>query len=120
MGGIQMGGWKSKFAFLLIIYFAGYSTAVYTLNPAPEKGKCSLEKNHLSSSSMPETSQSLHKFNEGLCKCIKFLKEVTKDAALQLGQYVKQKLEERQHQSDRKSASLKSLTSTKFLIVDVC
>ena len=104
-GGIPMGGWKSKFIFLLIIYFAGYTTAVYTLTPATENGTRNLEKSSLSSSSMPETSEFLQKFNEGLRKCIHFLEEVIKDAVLHLGQYVKQKIEERQHQTDQKSAS---------------
>ena len=104
-GGIHMGGWKSKFVFLLIIYFAGYSTAVYTLKPANEKDTRTLEKSSLSASSMPETSQTMHKFNEALRKCVKFLAEVSKDAAVHLGQYVKQKIEERQHQTGKKSAN---------------
>lgn len=93
-----MGGWKSKFIFLLIIYFAGYATAVYTLTPAPENATRTLEKSSLCS--MPEKGEFLQKFNEGLCKCLHFLKEVTKDAASRLSQYIKQKLEERRLQTD--------------------
>lgn len=29
-------GWKSKFLFLLIIYFSGFATAIYYLSPAGE------------------------------------------------------------------------------------
>ena len=31
-------GWKSKFVFLLIVYFAGFATAVYNLAPSDAKG----------------------------------------------------------------------------------
>ena len=31
-------GWKSKFVFLLIVYFAGFATAVYNIAPSGEKG----------------------------------------------------------------------------------
>ena len=31
-----MGGWKSKFLFLLVVYFAGFATAIYCLVPVSE------------------------------------------------------------------------------------
>jgi hypothetical protein len=31
-------GWKGKFVFLLIVYFAGFATAVYKIAPSGEKG----------------------------------------------------------------------------------
>jgi len=31
-----MRGWKTKLVFLLIVYFAGFATAIYCLAPAPE------------------------------------------------------------------------------------
>lgn len=88
-----MGGWKSKFVFLLVVYFAGYATAVYTLTPPPENQTQTLDKSSLGS--IAESSEFVQEFNDGLCKCVHFLKEVTENAALRLGQYIKQKLKER-------------------------
>ncbi len=31
-----MGAWRSKLIFLLIVYFAGFATAIYCLAPVPE------------------------------------------------------------------------------------
>jgi len=33
---LLMGAWRSKFIFLLIVYFAGFATAIYILVPVPE------------------------------------------------------------------------------------
>ena len=32
-----MFGWRSKFLFMLIVYFAGFATAIYTLAPATDR-----------------------------------------------------------------------------------
>ena len=32
-----MGGWKTKIIFLLVVYFAGFATAIYTLAPVSDK-----------------------------------------------------------------------------------
>jgi len=32
-----MLGWRSKLLFILIVYFAGFATAIYTLAPVDEK-----------------------------------------------------------------------------------
>ena len=31
-----MRGWRTKFIFVLIVYFAGFATAIYILAPTPE------------------------------------------------------------------------------------
>jgi hypothetical protein len=31
-------GWRTKFIFLLVVYCAGFATAVYCLAPTPEQG----------------------------------------------------------------------------------
>ena len=36
-----MRGWRAKLVFMLIVYFGGYATAIYTLAPAPENNKAS-------------------------------------------------------------------------------
>jgi hypothetical protein len=89
-----MGGWRSKFIFLLIVYFAGFATAIYCLAPVPENqayGPC--EKSFASSAlKSDEFAQS---FNAGLHRCLDF----GKIAAQQAYGFVKQKLDER-HQAD--------------------
>jgi len=35
-------GWRTKFVFLLIVYCAGFATAVYCLAPTPKQGAGSL------------------------------------------------------------------------------
>ena len=85
-----MGGWKIKLIFLLIIYFAGFATAVYCLAPVPENQTSPYgEKSYVNSAlKSDEFAQS---FNVEMHKCIDF----TKDAAWRAGRYIKQKLNER-------------------------
>jgi hypothetical protein len=89
-----MGGWRTKLIFLLIVYFAGFATAIYCLAPVPENqadGAC--EKSFVNSAfKSDEFAQS---FNTGMHKCVDF----AKDAAWRTGGYLKQKLDDR-HQND--------------------
>ena len=86
-----MGGWRTKLIFLLIVYFAGFATAIYCLSPVPENqadGAC--EKSFVNSAfKSDEFAQS---FNTGMHKCVDF----AKDAAWRAGGYLKQKLDDRQ------------------------
>lgn len=93
-----MRGWRMKFIFILIVYFAGFSTAIYCLAPAPENqggqsGRFGEENSILSSVNTQEFAQS---FNSGLHKCIEF----SKDAAMRAAKYIKQQLDERQITTD--------------------
>jgi len=86
-----MGGWRTKLIFLLIVYFAGFATAIYFLAPAPENQTC--EKSFVNSSlKSDEFAQS---FNAGMHKCVDF----AKDAAWRAGRFVKEKLDERETDS---------------------
>jgi len=88
-----MGGWRSKIVFLLVVYFAGFATAIYCLAPAPESthhtGKKSTFLDTLSSDDFAQS------FNSGMHKCFSF----SKDAAGRAGKFIKQKLDERQTES---------------------
>ncbi|MHC4618608.1 MAG: hypothetical protein ACYTEQ_12750 [Planctomycetota bacterium] len=89
-----MGGWRSKIIFLLIVYFAGFATAVYCLAPVPEdREKGSYEKTF--AYSVFKSDEFAKSFNSGMHKCL----DVAKDAAQRAGEFVKQKLEERRSNS---------------------
>ena len=83
-----MGGWRTKLIFLLIVYFAGFATAIYCLAPVPENQTC--EKSFVNSAfKSDEFAQS---FNAGMHKCVDF----AKDAAWRAGRFIKEKLDERE------------------------
>jgi len=89
-----MGGWRIKLIFLLIVYFAGFATAVYCLSPVPEnQGVVSCEKSF--SYSMIKSDEFAKSFNSGMHKCFAF----AKSAAIRTGELIKQKLAERQKDS---------------------
>lgn len=87
-----MGSWRSKLIFLLIVYFAGFATAIYTLAPE-KKSRLNVEKRFAHSAlKSDEFAQS---FNVGMHKCLDF----AKTAALHTGAFLKQKLDEK-YQAD--------------------
>lgn len=83
-----MRGWKAKLVFLLIVYFAGFATAIYCLAPAPEalKGKESIVHSAVISKQFAQS------FNVEMRKCLDF----AKDATLRVSSFIKQKLNEKQ------------------------
>jgi len=89
-----MRGWRGKIIFLLVVYFAGFATAIYCLAPVPENQAIqSGEKGFVHSAfKSDEFAQS---FNAGLHKCVDF----GKGAACRAGKFMKQKLDERQTNS---------------------
>jgi hypothetical protein len=103
-----MRGWRTKLVFLLVVYFGGYATAIYTLAPAPENNAhasagssffrsitAGTEENNsvFSAVKSDEFKQSL---NSGIHKCFEF----SKDAAWRTALFIKQKIEERQARTD--------------------
>jgi hypothetical protein len=73
---------------LLIVYFAGFATAVYTLAPAPEGADRPYDKSSAHSAfNSVEFTQS---FNAGMHKCVDF----GKDAAWRTAKFIKQKIKE--------------------------
>ncbi|MHC4457284.1 MAG: hypothetical protein ACYS0I_09360 [Planctomycetota bacterium] len=86
-----MGGWRKKLVFLLIVYFAGFATAIYCLAPVPEnQAEKSAEKGFAHSAL--KSGEFAQSFNTGLHKCIDF----GKTAAQHVAEFVKQKYESRQ------------------------
>jgi len=86
-----MRGWRSKLIFLLIIYFAGFVTAIYCLAPVP-KNQASQADQKSFAYSILKSDEFAKSFSRGLHKCIDFAKDATKQA----GTYVKDKMDQHQ------------------------
>ena len=103
-----MRGWRTKFVFLLIVYFGGYATAIYTLAPAPENKATASVGSSFFRSLKAETDEKSSIFaavksdefkqslNSGIHKCFEF----SKDAAWRTARFIKQKIDERQARTD--------------------
>jgi hypothetical protein len=87
----KMRGWRTKFIFLLIVYFAGFASAIYALAPTPQgqDGKGVLNGDF-------QVSKFAISFNSGLHKAI----GAGKEAAQQAAKLIKQKIDEYQSQSN--------------------
>jgi hypothetical protein len=83
-----MGAWRRKLVFLLIVYFAGFATAIYCLAPAPDYRSANPDDESLAASAF-KSDEFAKSFNTGMHKCLGF----GKDAARQAGAYLKQKLD---------------------------
>lgn len=77
-----------KLIFLVLIYCAGFATAVYMTTPAAAKAGRAEQTNSAAMIS-PETTQ---KINIGMRKCV----DVSKEAAETASEYIKNKLKERE------------------------
>jgi len=87
---IFMRRWRVKLIFLLIVYFAGFATAIYTLAPAPEnQADISVEKGFLYSAF--KSDEFARSFNTGLHRAVDY----GRAAAVRVSEFVKQKLDER-------------------------
>jgi hypothetical protein len=81
-GGLKMG-WRSKLIFLLIIYFAGFATAIYMLAPTPGIGQT------LSDGIVQSVNVAMH-------KAVDYGKQTAQD----VGRYIQEKTE--QNNPDKK------------------
>ena len=88
--GFYMRGRKSKFVLLLIVYFAGFATAIYCLAPVPDNQDCDADSSSFSYSAL-KSDEFAKSFNSGMHKCLDFIK----DTSCQAGDYIKQKIKER-------------------------
>ena len=90
-----MGRWRSRVLYTLIIYFAGFATAIYALAPAPDakatSGASKAESRKHSDAGFKSEEFALA-FNSGMRKCIGFAEE----KAVKAGEFIKAKLAERQ------------------------
>lgn len=89
-----MGGWRMKLIFWLIVYFAGFATAVYFLAPVPESQADQTCEKSFAYSAL-KSDEFAQSFNTGMHKCIDF----SKAAAWHASRFIKQKLDDR-HQTD--------------------
>jgi hypothetical protein len=99
-GEIDPMGWRSKFMFLLIVYFAGFATAVYCLAPAPETAKGESQGTALLDSVL-RSDRLANSFNSGMHKCI----DMSKDAAIRAAELIQAKIEEAQRQAKEQTPS---------------
>jgi hypothetical protein len=88
-------GWRHKLIFLLVVYFAGFATAVYCLAPGPQDtGNQSSKKGF--AHSVLKSDEFATAFNEGLHKFIDF----HKSAALRTADFIKEEYNKRRAQSN--------------------
>jgi hypothetical protein len=90
-----MRGWRGKIIFLLVVYFAGFATAIYCLAPVPEdQANQSTEKRGFAHSVL-KSDEFAKSFSSGMHKCIDY----GKDAASRAGEFIRQKFDERRAES---------------------
>jgi len=90
-----MRGFRSKFILLLIVYFAGFATAIYTLEPVPDNENAADSSQHSFAASALKSDEFARDCSRSLHKCADFLKEITCRA----GDFIKEKIEERRQGS---------------------
>jgi hypothetical protein len=73
---------------MLIVYFAGFATAIYMLAPAPEGDVH--QSNKISAMAGFQSEEFVKSFNTGMHKCFAF----SKDAAWRTAEFLKEKLKE--------------------------
>ena len=84
-----MRGWRTKLIFFLIVYFAGFATAIYTLAPVPEnQARKPHEKSFVHSAL--KSNEFATSFNQGMHKCIDF----GKHAAWRTSKFINQKIKD--------------------------
>ena len=83
---------------MLVIYFAGFATAIYFLVPAPENGEFETSQSTVDASVF-KSDQFAQSFSTSLHKCLDFGKSV----AAQAGGLLKQKLAESSSETEADS-----------------
>ena len=93
-----MKGLRAKFLFLLIVYFAGFSTAIYCMCPPPEQQAGTQQVNGTQRAQLNEFNRKefVKSFNIGMHKCM----DLGKDAALKTAEYIREKIDDKQKPAD--------------------
>lgn len=86
-------GWKTKFVFMLIVYCAGFATAVYCLAPAPEPGDGSPQLAGLAGTIKSEVLA--RSVNSGIHKAV----DLGKEAAAELAKRIEKEIEKARSES---------------------
>jgi hypothetical protein len=95
-----MRNWRSKIVTLLVFYFAGFATAIYTLAPSTEKAdgsgarKVSVKSSRPASEANSKSQQFAVLFNEQMHKAM----GLAKDKSVEIGLMLKDEIEERREQ----------------------
>jgi len=91
--------WRSRFVYTLIVYCAGFATAIYCLAPGPAAGsgnaRTSRSKGLLDS--VFKSDEFARSVNAGLHKYV----ELGKDAAAQATERIKREMKEAEARSDK-------------------
>lgn len=102
-------GWNLKLFFIILVYIAGFSTAIYFLAPDPQTTNVRIEqtddhgfkfesyadKNQVDVCSELKKQQFIRIYNLGLHKCV----EVGKNGILRLNEYIHEKNEQKEFSS---------------------
>lgn len=97
-GRMIVSGWRSKLILMLIVYCAGFATAIYTLAPTPESsGRASLSGFVRPSEKISRITRGefVESFNTGMHKCVEFGKEAACRTAKSLKKKIKEIREEK-------------------------
>lgn len=95
-GGNTIGmGWRAKFVFLLVVYAAGFVTAIYCLSPAPEPTPGTSGQGSLTFKAL-KSDEFARSVNSGVHKAI----DLSKEAAQRAAQRIRKKIQEAQSKSD--------------------
>ncbi len=87
-------GWKGKLVFVLMVYFAGFATAVYCLGPTPD-GKSGGAGRAGATGASFKSEEFAKSLNSGMHKAI----DVGKEAATQAAKLIREKINESQTKS---------------------
>ena len=91
-------GWRTRFISLLIVYFAGFATAIYMLVPGSEsEERAAVYERSDKTLDLPEfkSEEFAKSFKTSMDKCLHF----SKDTAIRAGNFIKEKIDERQQQA---------------------
>jgi hypothetical protein len=81
-----MRSWRNKLIFLLVVYFAGFATAIYCLAPVTDK-----QSGHHYDKGFPHSAVKSDEFAKSFNVKMREYLDYGKDAAHRAGAYLKQK-----------------------------
>jgi len=84
-----MAGWRIKILFLLVVYFAGFATAIYCLAPVPENARPITQEIGLTHSVL-HSDEFAKSFNIKMHRCVDF----AKGSAEHIAVYLRDKFED--------------------------
>ena len=82
-------GWRGKFVFLLMVYAAGFATAIYFLAPPPETTSANTGGNQSQAGSF-DAQAFTHTVNSGLHKGVDFTKEIVHQTSIMIKEKIKE------------------------------